>query len=246
MHACPPFQCARSLRAMFGTDGTRNAVHGSDSPASAACEIKFFFPHLELEPLLPAEQAKAYIAEKLQPALSKALTALAREKPAAEKFEAITFLAEYLRRNNPNKPRIVLPDQWDPSLEGEEQEDDEDEVPVQAEAPPPTQPPVPQPPSREPPAAPRPTSTRRLQPQQAPPEHQQVLMLAGHVLYPTCFCASLPGLESQLLSARGNRCDSLLAAEVMLAVSEAWLQKCAVLCSTRPCPAPWSAGHCAA
>ena len=35
-----------SLRALYGTDGTKNATHGSDSPASAAREIRFFFPHL--------------------------------------------------------------------------------------------------------------------------------------------------------------------------------------------------------
>ncbi|XP_062508899.1 nucleoside diphosphate kinase 7-like [Corticium candelabrum] len=32
-----------SLRAKFGTDGTRNACHGSDSPSSASREIQFFF-----------------------------------------------------------------------------------------------------------------------------------------------------------------------------------------------------------
>ena len=32
-----------SLRAQFGTDGTRNACHGSDSPASADRELNFFF-----------------------------------------------------------------------------------------------------------------------------------------------------------------------------------------------------------
>jgi len=31
------------LRAQFGTDGTRNACHGSDSPASADRELGFFF-----------------------------------------------------------------------------------------------------------------------------------------------------------------------------------------------------------
>ena len=31
---------------MFGTDGTQNATHGSDSPVSAAREIGFFFPSL--------------------------------------------------------------------------------------------------------------------------------------------------------------------------------------------------------
>ncbi|XP_041696655.2 nucleoside diphosphate kinase 7-like isoform X2 [Coregonus clupeaformis] len=33
-----------SLRAQFGTDGTRNAGHGSDSLASAERELEFFFP----------------------------------------------------------------------------------------------------------------------------------------------------------------------------------------------------------
>ena len=33
-----------SLRAMYGTDEQRNGVHASDSPASAAREIRFFFP----------------------------------------------------------------------------------------------------------------------------------------------------------------------------------------------------------
>ena len=36
-----------SLRALFGTDGTRNATHGSDSTTSAARELEFFFPKLE-------------------------------------------------------------------------------------------------------------------------------------------------------------------------------------------------------
>ncbi|XP_036395939.1 nucleoside diphosphate kinase 7 [Megalops cyprinoides] len=34
----------QSLRAQFGTDGTKNAAHGSDSLASAARELEFFFP----------------------------------------------------------------------------------------------------------------------------------------------------------------------------------------------------------
>ena len=32
-----------SIRGRFGTDGTRNAAHGSDSAASAARELEFFF-----------------------------------------------------------------------------------------------------------------------------------------------------------------------------------------------------------
>jgi len=33
-----------SLRARFGTDGTQNACHGSDSPVSASRELLFWFP----------------------------------------------------------------------------------------------------------------------------------------------------------------------------------------------------------
>lgn len=34
-----------SLRARFGTDGTQNATHGSDSLLSASRELRFFFPN---------------------------------------------------------------------------------------------------------------------------------------------------------------------------------------------------------
>jgi nucleoside-diphosphate kinase len=37
-----------SLRARFGEDHTRNATHGSDSPASAARELGFFFGAYDL------------------------------------------------------------------------------------------------------------------------------------------------------------------------------------------------------
>jgi nucleoside-diphosphate kinase len=36
-------EAPNSIRAMFGTDGTKNAVHGSDSPTSARREIDFWF-----------------------------------------------------------------------------------------------------------------------------------------------------------------------------------------------------------
>lgn len=44
MGATNPAQAAPgTLRARFGQDHTRNATHGSDSPASAARELGFFF-----------------------------------------------------------------------------------------------------------------------------------------------------------------------------------------------------------
>jgi nucleoside-diphosphate kinase len=35
-----------TLRKLFGTNITKNAVHGSDSPETAKNEIKLFFPEL--------------------------------------------------------------------------------------------------------------------------------------------------------------------------------------------------------
>jgi nucleoside diphosphate kinase len=32
------------IRAIYGIDGRMNAIHGSDNPALAEKEIKFFFP----------------------------------------------------------------------------------------------------------------------------------------------------------------------------------------------------------
>lgn len=40
-----------SIRALYGTDNTQNACHGSDSVASATREIRYFFPHLRIDPL---------------------------------------------------------------------------------------------------------------------------------------------------------------------------------------------------
>ncbi len=48
MGATNPAQAAAgTLRQAFGIDVEKNAVHGSDSPGSAAREIPFFFNHLE-------------------------------------------------------------------------------------------------------------------------------------------------------------------------------------------------------
>ncbi|RUS69220.1 hypothetical protein EGW08_023016 [Elysia chlorotica] len=44
-------EASTSLRARFGTDVTHNGFHGSDSPASAAREVEFFFPSSGRNPL---------------------------------------------------------------------------------------------------------------------------------------------------------------------------------------------------
>lgn len=40
-----------TIRALYGTDIERNAIHGSDSPENAAIESSFFFARSELIPL---------------------------------------------------------------------------------------------------------------------------------------------------------------------------------------------------
>ncbi len=40
-----------TIRATFGTDNQANAVHASDSPESAAREIAFYFPRLDVHPV---------------------------------------------------------------------------------------------------------------------------------------------------------------------------------------------------
>jgi nucleoside-diphosphate kinase len=50
MGATNPAQAAAgTLRQEFGLDVEKNAIHGSDSPASAAIEIPFFFSQLECQ-----------------------------------------------------------------------------------------------------------------------------------------------------------------------------------------------------
>lgn len=115
-------QAPQSIRAMFGTDKTQNACHGSDSEASAARELKFFFPNIVLDPLPSADAARKYIADRLQPTLIKGLTSLCKEKPSASKLEAITWLANWLSENNPDKPHVF--EEGDFVLSAENEDDD--------------------------------------------------------------------------------------------------------------------------
>ncbi|MDJ0762580.1 MAG: nucleoside-diphosphate kinase [Myxococcota bacterium] len=49
MGATNPAKAApNTLRALYANNMTENAVHGSDSPTSAAREVGFFFPELEV------------------------------------------------------------------------------------------------------------------------------------------------------------------------------------------------------
>ena len=105
--------------ALYGTDGTANATHGSDSPASAAREIKFFFPNVVLEPLLEGAAAKAWISDRLQPALARALTALARvaaltgdERLRALTAASLSQVGSLLRSHAVATPDLLLALGW--------------------------------------------------------------------------------------------------------------------------------------
>ncbi|NXQ78744.1 NDK5 kinase, partial [Nyctibius grandis] len=95
------FSCF-SLRAIYGTDDLRNAVHGSLSTSSAEREIRFMFPEVILEPIPVGQRARDYLNLYVKPTLLAGLTALCKEKPA----DPMTWLADWLIEHNPNKPRV--------------------------------------------------------------------------------------------------------------------------------------------
>ncbi|KAI9142275.1 nucleoside diphosphate kinase [Paraphysoderma sedebokerense] len=95
-----------SVRAQFGTDNQRNAVHGSDSDVNAEREIKFFFPNAPVDQLPTNRQIKEYLEKVLYPVLSQGLTQLCKEKPG----DPAEWLGKWLLHNNPNKPRVIEPD----------------------------------------------------------------------------------------------------------------------------------------
>merc|ERR1711937_909306 len=86
----------------FGKDNTRNAVHGSDSVLSANREISFFFPQMITEPISTGNAAREYLEQNVTPTLNDALAKLSKEKPE----NPVNWLADYLEKNNPNKPEI--------------------------------------------------------------------------------------------------------------------------------------------
>ncbi len=101
-----------SIRAACGTDGTYNAVHGSDSCQSAQREIRFFFPESVSD--IPSSDdavvgthilnARQSVGQKLDTVLLEGLTALAKKKPTGNEHDAIRYLGEWLIANNPKKP----------------------------------------------------------------------------------------------------------------------------------------------
>jgi adenylate kinase len=114
------------LRARFGVDGTRNATHGSDSPASAARELRFYFPTLTVAPVSTKEDAIAYVRatvvtqvwdhargmradRTLDQVVVEALAALARAKPSSDPAVNIQWLGQWLIDNNPAHGAVEVP-----------------------------------------------------------------------------------------------------------------------------------------
>lgn len=86
------------IRAKYGTDGTQNACHGSDSIASAAREISIFFPDIAATTsnMTPAEVQK-YLETLVVPILTEALADMCLQKP----HDPFKWLASYLLEHNP-------------------------------------------------------------------------------------------------------------------------------------------------
>ncbi|XP_068182286.1 nucleoside diphosphate kinase homolog 5 [Antennarius striatus] len=92
----------QSLRAKYGTNELKNALHGSETMYDAVREIKFMFPNTVIEPL---EEPKIYLIKYVNPTLLRGLIELCKNKP----LSPYIWLAEWLANNNPNTPRISEP-----------------------------------------------------------------------------------------------------------------------------------------
>ncbi|KAJ3330187.1 Thioredoxin domain-containing protein 3 [Blyttiomyces sp. JEL0837] len=69
-----------SIRALFGTDGSKNAVHGSDSPASAAREIKVIFGDSVSPDADPVQRTLALIKPDVYPGKKDEIIAKIKER----------------------------------------------------------------------------------------------------------------------------------------------------------------------
>ncbi|ERE81272.1 nucleoside diphosphate kinase homolog 5 [Cricetulus griseus] len=91
-----------SLRAIYGTDELRNALHGSNDFPASEREIRFMFPEVIIEPIPTGQAAKDYLNLYVTPTLLQGLTELCKNKPA----DPFSWLADWLLKNNPNKPKL--------------------------------------------------------------------------------------------------------------------------------------------
>lgn len=101
-----------SIRARFGTDNTKNAVHGSDSPQSAATEVAFFFPNYTAPAQIEGNDAKEYLNRTVSPTLTKALVEMCTVAPP----NAFEWLGLYLLRiHAPQSEYFARPNTAPPS-----------------------------------------------------------------------------------------------------------------------------------
>ncbi|PXF44190.1 UMP-CMP kinase 3 [Gracilariopsis chorda] len=84
-----------SIRAKFGTDGSKNATHGSDSPQSAAREIAFFFPEYQHSSEFNGQDVREYLTKTVTPLLTTALTEMCRLNPS----DPVEWLGHYLLKS---------------------------------------------------------------------------------------------------------------------------------------------------
>jgi nucleoside diphosphate kinase/adenylate kinase family enzyme len=109
-----------SLRARFGTNDIVNGFHGSETVEKAADEIDMFFPQLRSSTVpsivevenamrLKPDSRPGVDSKSLHDVLVEGLTHLCHVKPQGGK--AVTYLANWLLQNNPNKPSVVQPEE---------------------------------------------------------------------------------------------------------------------------------------
>jgi adenylate kinase family enzyme/nucleoside diphosphate kinase len=122
-----------SIRAKFGKDGIRNAVHGSENLKAAQREVGFFFPEMGADPYPEDDEVKDFLFRKsaiasmdidsisepdptgitiepsLQQFISRGLMALCQVQPKG--MDAVRWLSRWMMENSPNDPIVVEPDE---------------------------------------------------------------------------------------------------------------------------------------
>ncbi|KAM4035937.1 nucleoside diphosphate kinase homolog 5 isoform 2-T2 [Anomaloglossus baeobatrachus] len=91
-----------SIRALYGTDDLRNAVHGSYCITSAEREIRFMFPEAPIEPMPTGQGALDYLDLFVNPTLLSGCINLCKQKPS----DPYIWLADWLLKHNTNRPEV--------------------------------------------------------------------------------------------------------------------------------------------
>merc|ERR1740121_3008546 len=119
----------RSIRARYGKEGQKNAVHGSADAKSAPREVHYFFPELGTDPVRGDDEVRDFLFRKsagesmdlktltsaegnasdytvdptLQQLISSGLLSMCQVRPKG--LDAVTWFQDWLIRNNPNAPQ---------------------------------------------------------------------------------------------------------------------------------------------